>query len=65
MLTASEAEVARDDEEKWANVYPNFVIPSDRKVWLCLHCLDLPAEESWKTLGGIQDHIQIWWVSFL
>jgi len=53
MLTASEAKVARDEEGKIQGV-----IPSDQKVWLCLHCLDLPAEESWKTLEDVESHVQ-------
>jgi hypothetical protein len=60
MLTASEAEVARHEED----MLEASTIPSDRKVWLCLHCLDLPAEESWMTLEGIEYHVKFSCVIF-
>ena len=58
MLTASEVEAARADEEMWVTTLPKIITPSNQIVWQCLHCLDLPAEISWQTLDDIKNHIQ-------
>ena len=67
MLTAGEAEVARVDESNWEIIAKEAWVPSepsDRKVWLCLHCLDGPDEESWMTLKGVESHLQLSCVTF-
>jgi hypothetical protein len=64
MLTPSEAKVARDEENMWNTTMPKVNISSDRQVWQCLHCLDLPAEESWMTLEGIECHSKLSCVIF-
>jgi hypothetical protein len=58
LLSDSEVEVAREDEENWIEKLPECVVPSSQMVWQCLHCLDLPWEEPWQTLDDVRDHIQ-------
>jgi len=57
MLTASEAEMARLEESRWETITPKLMAPSDLKAWLCLHCLDSPAEQPWATLEAVRDHL--------
>jgi hypothetical protein len=63
MLTSSETRLARI-KEMWEIIDPTFAIPSDQKVWLCLHCLDLPDEHPWMTSEKLEHHLQYSCVAF-
>jgi hypothetical protein len=57
-LTRMQAEKAWEAEDVLVETIPTRLTPSNQKVWLCLHCLDLPSEVSWLTFEDAEKHIQ-------
>jgi hypothetical protein len=57
-LTRRQAEKAWAAEDELVETMPIRLTPSCQKVWLCLHCLDLPSEVSWMALDDVEKHIQ-------
>jgi hypothetical protein len=61
MLVSHKADAARQfedllfEEMSGAGTEP---LPSDRVVWLCMHCQDLPTERSPMALRDLEGHLE-------
>ena len=56
-LCPEDVEVARSQENMLVLTLPTVMQPSNQVVWLCLHCLGLPSEVSWKVLNDVEMHV--------